>query len=52
MTHEDPVVLEKHGITTEQKTVYLYKGYRYDHAKDALNYAKIEEEKGKSPTKK
>lgn len=52
MTHEDQALLDRYGITTEQKTVYLYRGYRYDHLKDAINYAKIEAEKDETLAKK
>ncbi len=32
------------GITSQQKTVYLYKGHKYDNLKDfcTMNFAKID----------
>lgn len=32
----------KLGITSKQKTIYLYKGHTYDNVKDAINYAEID----------
>ena len=32
----------QYGITCVQKTVYLYKDFRYDNLKDALRYAEID----------
>ena len=52
MTHDDQALLEKYGITTELKTVYLYRGYRYDHLKDAINYARIDADKEKASAKR
>jgi hypothetical protein len=51
MTPEEEVLLEKYGITAEPKIVYLYKGFRYDHFKDALNYAILDAEKRKPVVK-
>lgn len=42
MTEEEKALMKRFGITVEQKSVYTYKGYKYEHLKDALNYAKID----------
>jgi hypothetical protein len=31
--------MNRFGITVEQKSVHTYKGYKYEHLKDALNCA-------------
>ena len=41
MSQDEKAILEKYKITTEQKTVYVYEGYKYDNFKDAMNYAII-----------
>lgn len=51
MTTDEELLLKKHGITTEQKIIYLYKGYRYDHLKDAISFAIIDTEKNAPATK-
>ena len=40
MSEQDEVLMAEHGITSSSKTVYYYKGYRYDRLSDALSYAK------------
>lgn len=40
MTHEEE--MEKYGITTEKRVVYLYKTYKYDKLTDAVKYAKVD----------
>jgi hypothetical protein len=40
MSEQDEVLMAEHGITSSPKTVYYYKGYRYDRLSDALSYAK------------
>jgi hypothetical protein len=42
MTEEEKELMNQYGITVEQKSVYTYKGYKYEHLKDALNYAKLD----------
>ncbi|MBT8113464.1 MAG: hypothetical protein KJO81_05185 [Gammaproteobacteria bacterium] len=42
MTEEDNKLMDQYGITSKQKTVYLYKGHKYGNLKDALNFAKID----------
>jgi hypothetical protein len=42
VTEEDRKLMEHYGIVAQQKTLYLYKGHKYDHLKDALSYAKID----------
>ena len=41
MTEEEKELMKRYGITVEPKSVYSYKGYKYEHLKDALNYAKV-----------
>ena len=45
MNDEEKRLIEEFGITLEQKTTYLYKGYKYDSLKDAINFAKIDSKK-------
>jgi hypothetical protein len=40
MTEEEKDLAERYGIAVEHKSVYLYKGYKYERLEDALNYAK------------
>ena len=42
MTEEEKELMQRFGITVEQKSVYTYKGHKYERLKDALNYAKID----------
>jgi hypothetical protein len=42
MTEEENKLMEQHGITCERRTVYFYKGYKYEKLNDALSYANIE----------
>ena len=37
--------MKRFGITVEQKSVYTYGSYKYDRLKDAVNFARIEEER-------
>ena len=32
-------LMAKYGITHEQKTVYFYRGHKYDKLRDAIRYA-------------
>lgn len=38
-------LMEDYGITSESKTVYRYKEYRYDNLEDAIRYAVIDVER-------
>ena len=42
MTEEEKELMKRFGITVEQKSVYTNKGYKYEHLKDALNYATVD----------
>lgn len=42
MTEEEKALTERYGIAVEHKSVFLYKGYKYERLEDALNYAKRE----------
>lgn len=42
MNEKENELAAKLGITSEQKTIYSYKGHTYDNIKDAINYAKID----------
>jgi hypothetical protein len=33
MTEEEKELMNRYGITVEQKSVYSYKGYKYEHLK-------------------
>lgn len=45
MTEEESVLLAQYGIKTESITIYLYKQHRYNNAKDAIKYARLESER-------
>ena len=51
MMNENQGLLDRYGITLEQKTFYLYKKHRYDSLKDAVNYAKLDEQRAKPSAK-
>ncbi len=40
MTDEEKRDMEQFGITSETKTIFHFKGHKYDRLDDALNYAK------------
>ena len=42
MTEDENVLLVQYGITTESKMIYVYKQHRYDNAKDAIKFARLE----------
>lgn len=42
MTEEEKKMMDQYGITSQQKTVYLYNGHKYDNLKDAISYAKTD----------
>lgn len=46
MSEDERILLAKYGIRTESKVVYLYNEHRYEFAKDAINYARLEAEAG------
>ena len=41
MTEEYEKLMQKYGITCEQRTVYFWKAYQYDKLEDAVNYAAV-----------
>lgn len=47
MSEDEKLLLALYGITTESKMVYLYNEHKYEFAKDAINYAKLEAERTK-----
>lgn len=42
MTEDDKQTMDAHGITHESKSVYHYKGFRYERLTDAIRYAEID----------
>jgi hypothetical protein len=42
MSEQDETLMAEYGITSTVKTVYSYKGYRYDRLSDALSYARTD----------
>lgn len=42
MTEKQRELVERYGIQCAQKTVYLYKQFRYDNLEDAIRYAEID----------
>jgi hypothetical protein len=41
MTENESRLMDQYGITSEQRTIYRYRGVAYDKVQDAINYAKI-----------
>lgn len=41
--NDEMMMMERYGITCEQKPIYFYKNHRYEQLKDALNFAKIDD---------
>ena len=41
MTRDESPLMDHYGITSEQKTIYRFRGLAYDRLQDAINYAKI-----------
>ncbi len=48
MSEDDKAVMEKYGITYEQRTVFFWKDHKYERLADAVNYAKLASAKMKS----
>lgn len=42
MTEKQRQLVDRYGIQCAQKTVYLYKQFRYDNLEDAIRYAEID----------
>jgi hypothetical protein len=42
MESEDQALMEKHQITSEERTVYFHKNFRYDALEHTLKYAEID----------
>lgn len=42
MTERQRQLVDRYGIQCAQKTVYLYKQFRYDNLEDAIRYAEID----------
>ncbi|MFT5505566.1 MAG: hypothetical protein ACI845_003424 [Gammaproteobacteria bacterium] len=42
MDLEDKELMEKHQISSEQKTIYFYKNFKYDSLEHAVKYAEID----------
>jgi hypothetical protein len=44
VTDDDKNLMQRYGITFEEKTVhyFYYEGYKYDKLGDAVNYARIQ----------
>lgn len=42
MTEEEQQLMEQYGITVEQKYVYTYGNYKYEHLEEAVNYARAQ----------
>jgi hypothetical protein len=47
MDKTDSELMAEYGVTSKTKTLYSYKQHTYDHLKDALNYAKIDNNRHK-----
>jgi hypothetical protein len=42
MSEQDKTLMAEYGINSTVKTVYSYKGYRYDRLSDAISYARTD----------
>ena len=42
MTDQETDLMERYGITSELRTVFVYKTYKYGRLEDALNYARLD----------
>lgn len=42
MNKTDSELMTEYGVTSQTKTLYSYKQHTYEHLKDALSYAKID----------
>lgn len=42
MTKQEQQTMDAHGITEESKTIYHYKGFKYDRLDDAVRYALLD----------
>ncbi len=42
MTKQDQQDMDAHGITEQSKTVYHYKGFKYDRLDEAVRYARVD----------
>lgn len=47
MTEEELKLMKQYAITPEVKTVYRYKGFKYDNFNDALIFARTDTQRGK-----
>ena len=45
MSEDESILLAQYGIKTESHMVYLYNEHRYESAKDAINFARLEAER-------
>jgi hypothetical protein len=45
MTNDDVTMMERYGITCEQKSIYQYKKYQYGNLQDAINFAKLDDDR-------
>ena len=43
-TNDEMTMMERYGITCEQKSVYHYKKYQYGNLQDAINFAKLDDD--------
>lgn len=45
MTENKEKLMKQYAITSEQRTVYRFKNFKYDNFNDALVYARIESDR-------
>lgn len=45
MTEDKKKLMNQYAITSEQRTVYHFKDFKYDNFSDALVYARIESDR-------
>ena len=49
MSEQDKTLMAEYGITSTVKTVYSYKGYRYESLSDAISYARTDTRRSGEP---
>lgn len=49
--NDDAALMQRYGISYEQRVTYSYKHYHYDKLEDAINFAKLEHERADSKHK-
>ncbi|MEZ5501708.1 MAG: hypothetical protein R3E50_03255 [Halioglobus sp.] len=49
ISEEDQLLMAQYHIRAETRTIFYSEGYKYDKLQDALNYARLVEERALAP---